>query len=84
MCALIVCMVFPLILSLTPIVFKIEFVQKVIISSNIFITNEIANRIIKPGKIYQLAKKIENVLTAFPTEAIPHSESIYEIHDLSK
>ena len=84
MCALIVCWVFPLILSLTPIVFNMEFVQEFIISSNIFLKNKIANRIIKPGKIYQLAKKIENVWTASPTEAIPPSESIYEIRDLSK
>ena len=83
-CALIICWVFPIILSLVLKTFQKEFVQEFIISSNIFLTNKNVNRIIKPNKIYKLAKNIENVWTASPSKTIPFSESVYEFRDFSK
>ena len=81
--ALKICWVIPLLLSLIPTIFKNEFTQEFIISGNIFLSNKLKNRVIKPNELYKLAKNIENVWSASNTVVIQPSESIYKIRDLS-
>ena len=80
---LFICWIVPLILSFIPVVFKKEFVQKMVISSNIFFSNKNVDRIIKSEDLYKLAENIETVWISSKTNSIPPSRSIYNIRDFS-
>ena len=80
---LFICWTVPLILSFIPVVFKKEFVQKMVISSNIFLSNNNVDRIIKSEDLYKLAENIETVWISSKTYSIPPSKRIYNIRDFS-
>ena len=73
------CWLFPLVMSV--VVLKPEFTQKMIISSNIFLSNKNADRKITPEKLYNLAENIEVVWTTSTRKIISPSNSIFNNRD---
>ena len=78
---LFICWVSSFILAIIPLVLKKEFMQKIIISNNIFLNNKKFDRIIKPNELYGLAKNIENIWSASKPNSIPASQSVYKVRD---
>ena len=78
------CWINSFLLSITPIVFKKEFMQNIMISKNIFLTNKFADRIIKPNELNKVTKNIENVWNSFRPNSIPTSKSFLQITDFNQ
>ena len=52
-----------------------------VVSSNIFLSNKVVGRIIKPVEFYKLAVNIEKVWTCSKPGSIPFSTSIFSIRN---
>ena len=78
---LFLCWLFPLVLSIIPIVLKKEFTQTMVISKNIFLTNKKKDRLVVPNELYKIAKNIENVWVASKPHSIPSDKSVYTIRN---
>ena len=76
---LIVCWGLSLGLAIVTIFLEKEFTQNMIISSNIFLRNKKANRLIKSNEFYMLAENIENIWNFSRPDSIPSSQSIYKV-----
>ena len=78
---LLACWLLSFVLSFIPIALEKEFMQNMIISSNILFNNRKADRIILPDELYKLASKIESVWNIAQLETVPPSKSIHNIRD---
>ena len=78
---LLLCWFLSFLLAITPIVLDKEFLQEMVISSNIFLNNRKSDRIIKPDEFYSLAENIENIWTASNPSSIPTSMSISNVRN---